>query len=84
MIAGTPYQTPHQTSLCRTCASLTEAERKEELEARDKKELDRLARLPLTCDGCKAILSPRGPRWWVCRQCNAECPSHVHPPWAAS
>jgi hypothetical protein len=21
-------------------------------------------------------------RWWICRTCLTECPSHMHPAWA--
>lgn len=76
--------TEHIRELCRMCASLTQAERNEEFEARDKTELDRLARLPLACSRCRTILPAKGPRWWICQPCLTECPSHLHPPWAAT
>lgn len=53
-------------------------------EERDKAEMQRLAMLPLICEGCKVLLPEKGPRWWVCSQCNCECPSKLHPSWAVA
>ncbi|KAL2022441.1 hypothetical protein VTK56DRAFT_5270 [Thermocarpiscus australiensis] len=84
MVVGPVRAAAKIETLCRMCASMTQAERKDKLEARDAMELDRLARHPLACAKCKEILPGRGPRWWICHQCFTECPSKMHPPWAAS
>lgn len=50
------------------------------LEARDELGLKRRWGEPKECTGCKRGLA-KGPRWWVCNVCSAECPSHLHPGW---
>ncbi|RYP61572.1 hypothetical protein DL771_010093 [Monosporascus sp. 5C6A] len=81
-MAVTAATTTDTKTLCRMCASMTQAERRKRLEARDEPELDRLERHPLACSKCRGMLSTRGPRWWICWQCLTECPSHLHPAWA--
>lgn len=78
--AGRGYHRKAWT-LCRPCTDATPAERVRAMETRDAGEAYRLARLPLTCEGCNILLPEGGPRWWVCGMCLCECPSSVHPCW---
>lgn len=69
-------------TVCRMCAAATPAERREISKAREGREIERRRREPMDCARCKGALSEKGPRWWVCHGCFAECPSHIHPSWA--
>jgi hypothetical protein len=33
------------------------------------------------CFRCEEIITSRGPRWWVCKLCQRECRSDLHPSW---
>ena len=68
--------------ICQSCVKLSPRAQQTRREARDRTELDRLARLPLACSQCKMPLPNQGPRWWVCSTCFAECQHRVHPAWA--
>ena len=67
--------------VCGSCVGLSPRVQQARREARDRIELDRLARLPLACSRCKMSLPDRGPRWWVCSTCSSECQHRVHPGW---
>ena len=69
-------------SLCRLCSGLPLTGLQDRREARDKDEIARLSRQPLSCSGCKLPLSSKGPRWWICQSCLGECRNTIHPAWA--
>jgi len=72
-----------RTDVCRICSRKLPAERKAVTEARDRLEVQRLARHPLACWECKEPLPAKGPRWWIDLDSERECRWFVHLPWAA-
>ncbi|KAK4225452.1 hypothetical protein QBC38DRAFT_264759 [Podospora fimiseda] len=70
--------------VCQECAAASATERERVLEKRDTDELQRLARLPLACFQCKAMLPEIGPRWWLdvgAGEGPHECSWKSHPRW---
>ena len=67
--------------LCRGCVVFSQEELVNMREKRDQAVYNSLAKQPMACESCKAVLSREGPRWWVCSICKGECKGGCHPRW---
>lgn len=66
--------------LCQICTVKPWDEKRAALEVQGVREVQRLARLPLSCASCDVSLPETGVRWWVDRR-GKECTWHGHPGW---
>ncbi len=78
----TRVRLPETKTLCRLCASMTNAERRSRLEAQDRLELDRLERRPLVCSSVEIFCRQRGHGGGSAGSTLQSAASRMHPAWA--